>query len=161
MKLMAVMSVLGGCILIQACSDSNAQNQQLENGFTNVPFSVLSQGHQTDETGGQLLVAKNEARFDEIWQSVPSISGDIPDPNFETNQVATVLSTIAACASLEVTNVSENGETTLIEITKVISSDPGLCDPTLEAFSQLQYAMVEFERNSMPISILYRTRSEF
>ncbi|AJQ97201.1 hypothetical protein [Gynuella sunshinyii] len=162
MKYFAVLFLSLGSMLLSSCSDSNAQsfNDNL-NDFVNIDFVVVSQGYQTDQEGGQLLVANNQQRFTDIWQTIPSISGETPNPDFESNQVAIILTTISVCSSLEITSVSENEETILLEATKVTTTNPGLCDPTPEAFGQRDYAMVEFARTSKPVSIIYRARDEF
>jgi hypothetical protein len=143
---------LSGCL-----SESNAK----EDKFNNVDFQITSQGSQNDTHGGQLIVALNEIQFNELLNRIPSISGDYPEPDWDNHEVVTILSHISACSDLEVTSVTENSETTLITVSNVTSSDPSLCDPTIEAFQSLEYAMVEFVRNNKPVSVIYKNRDDY
>jgi hypothetical protein len=143
---------LSGCL-----SESSAT----ENDFNKVDFKITSQGSQSDTHGGQLIVALNEIQFNELLNRIPSISGDYPEPDWGNNEVVTILSRISACSALEVTSVTENSETTLITVSNVTSTDPALCDPTIEAFQSLEYAMVEFVRNNKPVSVIYKNRDDY
>ncbi|MGR6871548.1 hypothetical protein ACU6U9_04410 [Pseudomonas sp. HK3] len=72
-----------------------------------------------------------------------------------------MLTNIGVCSNLEITEVSENNETRLITATEVYEFNPGLCDPSVEALDKLDYAMVEFERSSKPVSVVYKTRNDY
>ncbi|GAA3914964.1 hypothetical protein [Litoribacillus peritrichatus] len=145
---------LSGCL-----EDSNAQTA--ENIFTPVEFSVISQGSQSDLSTEQYLVAKNEDRFNEIWLSVPSISGDVPLVDFAENNVLTVLSSIGVCSGLEVTNVEENEHTIIFNLTEVVTFDPGLCDPSPEAFENFSYAMIAYPKIFKNVSVVWGYREDF
>ncbi|MDH5218159.1 MAG: hypothetical protein OEX19_10710 [Gammaproteobacteria bacterium] len=133
-----------------------------ESSYDPIDFIIASQGTQTDVVGGQLLEARNENRFNEIMSTIPSISGEDPNPNFEINQVIVILSSISVCSSMEITDVSENEFTRLVTVTEVFNSDPSLCDPTPEAFDNLEYAIVEFKRDSHDsVSTIYKRRNDF
>ncbi len=148
-------TLLAGCDMEESDSDESV----LE--YTPIDFTIASEGTQSDVTGGQILEAKNSNRFNEIWLDIPSISGTVPNPNFENNEVIVLLSTIDVCSSLEITEVSENDYTRLITATEVYSSNPGLCDPSVEAFGKYDYAMVEFKRTAKPVSVIYKVRNDY
>ncbi len=159
-----IISLLGMLVIptfISGCMSDNSAIGTDESEFMSVEFRVASQGTQTDVPGGQILEARNEARFTDIWGTIPSISGESPNVDFEKNQVVVILSQISACSSLEVTDVSENEYTRLVSLAEVFTSDPGLCDPTPEAFNLLEYAIIEFERKGLPVSVMYTTRYDF
>ena len=144
---------LSGCVP----EDSNDD----KNKFEKIEFTITSQGTQSDVFGGQVITVKNSDMFDEISLRIPSISGASAEPNFEENQATFLLSNISACSSLEITQVSENMHTRLITVTEVINTNPGLCDPSPEGFSNLEYAIIEFKRAGMPVSVLYETRNNY
>jgi len=148
-------------ILLAGCIADDSGTDGASNEFTPIEFIITSEGSQTDVTGGQVLVAKNSDRFNEISLQIPSISGVQPNPNFDENEAVFLLTNISACSSLEITDISENEYTRLITATEVYSSNPGLCDPTIEAFQQLDYSVVEFERSGKPVSVLYKTRNDY
>jgi hypothetical protein len=153
--LLAAATLLVGCMA--ESSDSEAEGSE----YSSIEFNIVSQGSQTDVPGGQIIEAKNEDRFTDIWATIPSITGESPNPDFENNQVVFILSRINACSFLEITDVSENESTRLVTVTEVITVNPGLCDPTLEAFIALEYAIVEFELSGLPTSVIYKKRNDF
>ena len=77
------------------------------------------------------------------------------------NEVAVLLINIGIFSSLEKTDISENNETRLITATEVYECNPVLCDLSVEALDKLDYAMVEFERSSKPVSVVYKTRNDY
>jgi hypothetical protein len=129
--------------------------------FTPIDFTIASEGIQSDVTDRQILEAKNSNSFDEILLDIPSISGAAPNPNFETNQVVVLITNIDVCSNLKISEVSENNYTRLITATEVYSFNPGLCDPSEEAFGKFAYAMVEFERSAKPVSVIYKVRNDY
>lgn len=145
--------LLSGCVAEDSSDDDNE--------FENIEFSITSQGTQSDVSGGQVITVKNSSMFDEVSLRMPSISGSSAEPNFEENQATFLLSNISACSSLEITQVNENKHTRLITVTEVVDTNPGLCDPSPEGFSSLKYAIIEFKRSGMPVSILYETRNNY
>lgn len=145
--------LLCGCV----AEDSNYNENKLEK----IEFTITSQGTQSDVSGGQVITVKNSSMFDEVSLRIPSISGSSAEPNFEENQATFLLSNISACSSLEITQVSENKHTRLITVTEVVDTNPGLCDPSPEGFSNLKYVIIEFKRSGMPVSILYETRNNY
>lgn len=147
--------------LLAGCDFSDSETDDNEIEYTPIEFTIASEGTQSDVTSGQILEAKNSNRFNEIWLDIPSISGTDPNPNFENNEVMVLLSTINVCSSLEITEVSENDYTRLITATEVYSSHPGLCDPSEDAFGKFDYAMVEFERSTKPVSVIYKVRNDY
>lgn len=150
-----------GIVLIAGCIVDDSESDDTLNEFTPIEFIITSEGSQTDVTGGQILVAKNSDRFNEVSLKIPSITGVQPNPNFDENEAVFLLTNIGACSILEVTDVSENEYTRLITATNVFLSNPGLCDPIVEAFQRLDYAIVEFERSGKPVSVLYKTRNDY
>ena len=132
-----------------------------ENKFKNIEFSITSQGTQSDVSGEQVITVKNSNMFDEVSLRIPSISGSAAEPNFEENQATFLLSNISACSSLEITQVSENIHTRLITVTEVKNTAPGLCDPSPESITNLEYAIIEYKRAGLPVSILYETRNNY
>jgi len=158
--LIGVVLVLALSITMTACvEDSEADTN--DDKYIAKEFNIISQGWQTDLPGGRILNARNQDVFNEIWLTIPSISGQTPYPDFESNQVAVILTGISACSSLELSSVEEDDYTTLITITEVYTEDPGLCDPTVEAFSHNQYVMLEFIRDPKPVSVLFDKRNEY
>ena len=147
--------------LILGCEFENSDTDDSVIEYTFIDFTIASEGTQSDVTGGQILEVKNENRFDEIWLGIPSISGVAPSPNFETNEIVVLLTNINVCSNLEITEVSENDYTRLITATEVYTSNPGLCDPSEEAFGKFDYAMVEFERSAKPVSVIYKVRNDY
>lgn len=150
-----------GVTLLSGCELEDSECDETAIEYTPIEFTIASEGSQSDVTGGQILEAKNSNRFNEIWLDIPSISGTAPNPNFENNEVVVLLSTIDVCSSLEITEVSENDYTRLITATEVYSSNPGLCDPSIDAFGKYDYAMVEFKRTNKPISVIYKIRNDY
>ena len=148
----AAIVYLSGCL-----SESNAES----NDFLDIDFVISSKGSQSDTHGGQSIETNNEVQFNNLLNTIPSISGAYPTPNWDKNEVVTILSKISVCASLEVTSVKENFETRLITLTKVFTSEPGLCDPAPIAFQSNEYVMVELLRSSKPISIMYTARNDY
>lgn len=151
------MTLLIGCDV----EDSDSDSDRGINEYTPIDFTIASEGTQSDLAGGQILEAKNSERLNEIWLNIPSISGVAPNPNFEINEVVVLLTNISVCSSLEITEVSENDYTRLITATEVYSSNPGLCDPSIEALGKLDYAIVEFQRSGKPVSVIYDIRNDY
>jgi len=132
-----------------------------EKEFYPIEFRVASQGAQSDVPGGQVLEAVNEARFNQIWATLPSMTGEKPILDFEKNQAVVILSQIVVCSSIEITDVSENAHTTLVTVTEVVEIEPGLCDPRPNTGELRKYAVVEFEYNGLPVSVLYQKRNDY
>lgn len=143
------------------CKNETQETSIDGNGFSAIDFNISSQGRQSDIHNQQILVAINENIFNDILLAIPSMSGQLLAPNFETNQAVVLLSTIGPCSSLEITDVSENNDTRLITVTKVTESDPGLCNPTINAFYELEYAIVEFKRSSLPVSVAFKSKNDY
>ena len=147
--------------LLLGCDFEDSDTDKNDIEYTPIDFTIASEGIQSDVIGSQILEAKNSNGFDEILLNIPSISGAAPNPNFETNQVVVLLTNIGVCSNLEISEVSENDYTRLITATEVYSSNPGLCDPSEEAFGKFDYAIVEFERTIKPVSIIYEVRNDY
>ena len=148
-------------ILLVGCDFEDSDTDDSDTEYTPIDFTITSEGIQSDVTGSQILEAKNSNEFDKILLDIPSISGEAPNPNFETNQVVVLLTNIDVCSKLEVSEVSENDYTRLITATEVYSSHPGLCDPSEDAFGKFDYAIVEFERSAKPVSVVYEVRNDY
>ena len=161
-KFFSLLGLMFVAVSISGCIADSTANGNDEINFIPIDFKIASQGTQIDVPGGQVLEARSWDRFNAIWSTIPSISGESPNPNFVNNQVVVLLSTINACSSLEITDVSENGYTRIVTATEVYASDPGLCDPALEAITAKEYAIVEFERGGYkPVSVIYKQRNDF
>ncbi|WP_445355684.1 hypothetical protein ACJJI5_04950 [Microbulbifer sp. EKSA008] len=132
-----------------------------EDKFSEKEYNLFSQGYQTDIPYAKILTAYNQEAFNNIWLTIPTISGDTPYPDFEVNQAVVILTEITVCSILEVTSVEENSYTTLITITQVYNIEPALCDPSPEGFYRYEYAMIEFERDFKPVSVLFKERDDY
>lgn len=147
--------------LLMGCNLDISDSDDSTTEFTEIGFTIASEGTQSDIMGGQILEAKYSHHFNDILLNIPSYSGSVPSPNFEINEVVVLLSTSDACSSLEISGVSENDDTRLMTVTEVFAFDPALCDPSPEALGKLDYAMVEFERTAKPVSVIYKVRRNY
>ncbi|WP_444943523.1 hypothetical protein ACJJIK_18490 [Microbulbifer sp. ZKSA006] len=74
----------------------------------------------------------DQEEFNNIWLTIPTISGDTPCPDFEVNQAVVILTEITVYSGLEVMN-----------------------------FDRCQYAMIEFERGNKPVSVLFKEKNGY
>lgn len=114
-----------------------------------------------DVVGGQILEAKQANRWDEILSTIPAMTGDTMDVNFASNEVLVLLSSFGVCSKLEITDVSDNTQTRLINATQVYSFVPGLSNPTKDPLSKRAHAMVTFDRSVKPVSVLYQAQNDY
>jgi hypothetical protein len=91
------------------------------------------------------------------------MSGDVPLPDFVNIHMVTILSSISSanCAGLNVILVTDNEYTRTNELEEVVTVNPGLCDPTPEAFSRNVYILVEFEQSKNRFQLYIATARIF
>lgn len=144
---------------VSGCVSNTEANH--DNGFENTSYSVISEGNQTDIQSQRHEIVSDSESYSALLSSVPSITGEIPSPNFSTNSIVSIFSDFGPCTDIEVSSVEENSETLLVNLVQVYTVDPGLCDPSPEAFSTKPYLLISIKNTSKPVSFKYRRRNDF
>jgi hypothetical protein len=146
-------TLTSGCL-----SDSKAEQGD---GYKTIPYSLVSEGSQSDFQNQHHEVITNSDQFSNFLSSAPSINGEIPNPDFSSETIISVLAGFGVCTALEVSSVKDNNETVLINLVKVYTVNPGLCDPSPEAFETKHYAFISIDRTTKPVSFVYATRNDY
>jgi hypothetical protein len=160
-KLVFIVVTLIWSLLVVGCSSESNADDSLPP--SQIEFNISSSGSQSDIQQGILREIRNHSQFSELIQSMPSMSGDIPLPNFDNIHMVAIQSSISSanCSGLNVISVTDTEYTRTIEVEEVVTVNPGLCDPSPEAFSSNKYLLIEFEQSNKPISVVYSYRENF
>lgn len=158
-SLIIVLTVLCLGIFIYGCiSDSEAEQGD---EYKAIPYSLASKGSQQDIQSQRHDVISSSDQFSNLLSSLPSITGEIPNPDFSNQTIISILAGFGVCTALEISSVKESDETILINLIKVNTVDPGLCDPSPEGFLTKHYVFISIEKTMKPVSYIYATRNDY
>ena len=145
--------ILAGCI-----SDSEAE---AVDEFTDLSFAIVSESTQSDIRNQRLEAITNVSEFSQLISSAPSMKGALTNPDFSSTTLSAVFPGFSPCTDIEASSVQENADTAAINLTKVITVFPGLCDPSPQGLSNKDYALISTDRITKPISFLFKKRNDY
>jgi len=155
--LLLLVSLVGGC------SPDSLADSSLPDISEQVEFSVTSNGSQLEIDHAQINEINTYTHFSDLIMQIPSMSGDIPLPDFNSIDMVAILSGVSAanCSRLNILAVTDDEYTRTVEVEELIHTAPGLCDPSVDAFSSRLYIFVEVSKTHKPVSVIYSDRESF
>jgi len=136
-------------------------NESGDEDLVSILYSIPSVGTQVDIQSQRHEIINNSVQLSQFLSSISSMTGETPFPDFSEETLIGILSGFGVCTELEITSVKESTSSIVVELTKVFTVDPGLCDPSPEGFLSMHYVMISVDRTSLPISFRYRERSDY
>ncbi|MDH5394051.1 MAG: hypothetical protein OEY11_12755 [Gammaproteobacteria bacterium] len=144
-------------ISLTACDIEIAVNQDDES----VAYSIVASGTQSDIQEPQQHVIKNTTVLSGFISLIPSMTGDVPSPDFTSEMLVAVLSDLDGCGNLELTSVEENENAILVTLSKVFTADPGLCDLAPENINNKHYLVINIASSNKAVNVEYNSRHDY